>query len=633
MAGIGGDLAGLMTIMQRNKALREEKRQWDEGAEGRAADTRYKVSQADKAEREAGEEEARARLAASQERGSIDDQYRFNANTFSTLEGGGEDAHEATLEAMGYLTEGMRVHGSLDPNQRVVGYSKTSDGQVVLEIEYTDGPNEGMVAPLTKNGTSDDNDPVQPLTQQNLVDLAEQGVIETKRRAGGTEYLTLNATNAIASSVYEEQVAAQQNVANINAALNEMSGGKAASRAFMSSISSMEPSERQKQIESVAADLGIELIPMPAPQELTPADIKVAGQPSEERPASRGRLEITGDMEQDGRTRREEARIAALPGKIERLRGNIALLEERGVSEDHLSMRKNRESLAQAEAELAAAGGDPVPPKPAGNPAVDYMATQRKITEALETMTPEQIASGDFSFITPEDRAATIGMLREREIVTARDIRKLPPREQAMAWATLAAYAPSEGARTAATTNLRNITETGVASVSQKDLLGTKGSDDDDYFDRNQVDTKIVAARDMATDEDGNLNTSAYMERLNQIKIGAKPGSGGANAINTEIASVIRETLTDSVNTREGWWDGFIGLFTGDALNDTSSIDFGGFRKVVNSKTGNIESIQFFGPDGKKKGSDVNLTDVRRQLGTSEGFNAVLERMPTVGDS
>jgi hypothetical protein len=123
------------------------------------------------------------------------------------------------------------------------------------------------------------------------------------------------------------------------------------------------------------------------------------------------------------------------------------------------------------------------------------------------------------------------------------------------------------------------------------------------------------------------------MERLNQIKIGAKPGSGGANAINTEIASVIRETLTDSVNTREGWWDGFIGLFTGDALNDTSSIDFGGFRKVVNSKTGNIESIQFFGPDGKKKGSDVNLTDVRRQLGTSEGFNAVLERMPTVGDS
>ena len=281
MAGIGGDLAGIMSIMQRNKALREERRQWDEGAEGREADTRLKVAQADAAENKLSQEEARARLAASQERGSIDDQYRFNADTFSTLESGGEDAHGATLEAMGYLTEGMKVHGSLEDNQRVVGYSKTSDGQIVLEIEYTDGPNEGMIAPLTQNGTSDDDDPIQTLSREQLQNIAQHGVISLKDQAGGNAMLVSGAANDIASSIYEQQDAAQQNVASISRALNEMSGGKAASRAFISSISTMEPSDQQKEIESVAADLGIELVPMPASQELTPAEIKVAGQSSE----------------------------------------------------------------------------------------------------------------------------------------------------------------------------------------------------------------------------------------------------------------------------------------------------------------------------------------------------------------
>jgi hypothetical protein len=628
--GIGGDLAGLMSIMQRNKALREEKRQWDEGAEGRALVNEGQRLSNETAQDGLDREEARARLAASQERGSIDDQYRFNANTFSTLEGGGEDAHEATLEAMGYLTEGMKVHGSLEDNQRVVGYSKTSDGQVVLEIEYTDGPNEGMVAPLTKNGTSDDNDPVQPLSQQNLVDLAEQGVIATKRRAGGTEYLTLNATNTIASSVYEEQAAAQQNVASISNALNKLSGGKAASRAFISSISNMEPSERQKQIETVAADLGIELTPMPAPQELTPADIKVAGQPSEERSAPRGRLEIIGDREQDGRARREEARIAALPGKIERLRGNIALLEERGVSEDHISMRKNRESLAQAEADLASAGGDPVPPTPTGNPAVDYMATQRKITEALETMTPEQVASGDFSFITPEDRAATIGMLREREIVTARDIRKLPPKEQAMAWATLAAYAPSEGARTAATNNLRNITETGVASVSAKDLLSTTGNKGEDSITAPQAISNLNEYRKTHTDEDGNFDTAAFVRDANMLLSAAGQGSTASGVIQNEIAKQVQIALQEGANEggRDNWFEGFINMFTGDALIDSSSVDFSNYRKVVDPKNSErILKVIAIGNDGKQKGGDINIEAAQQKLGTSIGLHLILDKM------
>jgi hypothetical protein len=635
MAGIGDNLAGIMGVMQRNKALREEKRQWNEGAEGRALETEGQRLSNETAQSELDSAEALAKMNELQDRGVLDAGGNFTANVLDQIENPeNEEAAIAFTDGFSMIaTRGMQQLSQLDSNQKVSGYSKTSDGQYILEIEYTDGPKKGTIAPLTRNGTSEDDDPVQPLTRAQVERALQIGRPRTESDANPEGAFANNAYQTVVESTYGEQEAEIQNVSRINEALNEKSGGKAASRAFMSSVFGMELSEQQAQIESVAKDLGIELIPMSAPQELTAPNIAVAGQPSEERPASRGRLEIAGDMEQDGRTRREESRIAALPGKIEKLQGNIALLEERGVSEDSISMRKNREALAAAEADLAAVGGEPAAPKPTGNPAVDYMATQRKITDTLETMTPEQIASGDFSFITPEDRAATIGMLKERQIASSRDIKRLPPKEQAMAWATLAAYAPSEGARTAATNNLRNITETGVASVSAKDLLGTTGSGNDDYFDRNQVDTKIVGARDAATDEDGNLDTSAYMERLNQIKIGAKPGSGGANAINTEIASVIREALTDSVNTKEGWWDGFIGLFTEDALNDTSSIDFGGFRKVVNPKTGDIESIQFFGPDGKKKGSDVDIRDVRRRLGTSEGWNAVVERMPTVGDS
>ena len=685
MAGIGGDLAGLMTIMQRNKALREEKRQWDEGAEGRAADTRLKTAQADAAETTLGQDDARGRIAANIERGVIDRNNQFNPQAFDIIENNGDGSYEITLGTMEYLTEGMRKHGSLDPNQKVVGYSKTGDGQHVLEIEYTDGPNQGMIAPLTQNGTSDDNDPIQTLSREQLENIAQQGVVSLTSQAGGTAALVVGAANDLSDSAYEQQAARQENLSSINLKLNELTGGKATSRAWMGYLSSLSEEEQQKEIEERASELGIELIqtqPTPtqtaengnqyfgktkdgnwlsyptraeqdaaydrdeivevtnttektgkfAPEPTVDTPVAEEAPPSPPPRRSGGPLAIAGRQEQAGLDARSQDRRESAPQELAQAREELSSLDgQRGPLA--VSARAEKQGqIDRLEAEVETLGASPTASSSAAaQPVTNFQATQDKIVEAISQMSPDEVmaraADGNFDFISQEDVGAIATLLREKNINSAAQIRELPPREQTAAWATLAAYAPDAGTRTAAVTNLRNISETGVASVSAKDTMGTNGTSGK-YLTPAQANTSLTNARKHYTDEDGNLNIPAYMAELATIGRQVEPGSVAANNVATQQLQIVRQALIEQVNTPNGTWDKFIGLFADEAITDSSSVDISGFEKVTNPKTGNIELLIYRGPDGKQKGYDVDLTEVRQRLGTSNVLNSVLERIP-----
>ena len=685
MAGIGDNLAGIMGIMQRNKALREDRRQWDEGAEGRAADTRFKIAEADKAENELNEEDARGRIAANIEREVIDRNNQFNPQAFDIIENNGENAYEMTLGTMEYLTEGMRKHGSLDPNQRVVGYSKTGDGQHVLEIEYTDGPNQGMIAPLTQNGTSDDNDPIQTLSREQLENIAQHGVVSLTSQAGGTEALTVGAANDIVDSAYGQQVTRQENLAKINLKLNELTGGKATSRAWMGYLSNLSEEEQQKEIEERASELGVELIQtQPTPTQTagngnkyfgktpdgewisyaseeeqaaaydrgevvqvtntTPKTGRFASEPTVDTPVaeeappsppprrSGGPMAIMGRQEQSGLDAREQDRRESAPQELAQAREELSSLDgQRGPLA--VSARAEKQSqVDRLEAEVETLGASPTgSSSAAAQPVTNFQATQDKIVEAISQMSPDEVMAravdGNFDFISQEDVGEIATLLRERNINSAAQIKELPPREQTAAWATIAAYAPDAGTRTAAVENLRNISETGVASVSAKDTMGTNGTSGK-YLTVSQADNRIVNARENYTDDDGNLDIPGFMAELETVSRQVEPGSPAANNVATQQLQLVRQALIKDANTPKGVWDKFKALFVDEAITDSSRVDVSGFQQVVNPETGNIEKLIYRGPDGTQKGHDIDLDQVRRVLGTSNVLNKVLERIP-----
>ena len=128
MAGIGGDLAGLMSIMQRNKALREEKRQWDEGAEGRQASLQSTLLSNEKSKRELDSDDAFGEINELKDRGVLDIAGNFTADVLDQIENP-ESEEKAIAFTDGFsmvATRGMQKLKQLEPNQRISGYSKTS---------------------------------------------------------------------------------------------------------------------------------------------------------------------------------------------------------------------------------------------------------------------------------------------------------------------------------------------------------------------------------------------------------------------------------------------------------------------------------------------------------------------------
>lgn len=678
MAGLAGDLTSMLNMMQRRKAMRLEQQRWNEEAPIRAAQTRKAEADAAASEAALAQDSSRGTMQTNQERGVLNPDYSFNSQAIDDIEAGGEGAHEKTLGTMEVLTEGFRTHSQLDPNQRVVGYSKTSDGQYVFEIEYTDGPNAGLIAPLTQNGTSENDDPILPLNRKQVEAIADEGALSIQRASGGTSMVVSGAANDLIDGAYDAQAATQDAVAQINQRLVELSGGKAASRSWMGYLSSLTEEEQQQEIAERAADLGIEVALVPqTPRQTAPNGDQYFGKtpegewisfPTEQEqaaaydrgeviqatnttpktgqfaeeaaaPPPRGPLDVIGREEQANLEARESDRRVEAPLELKAAEKELASLEGKTGRLAINAKIEARRKIERLTAEIEELGKAPAPSPAtdtanAPKPTVDYQVTQDKIVSAISSMSPDEVMQraqqGNFNFITQEDMQNVASLLRERNVKTAAQVRELPPREQMAAWATLAAYAPDADTRTNAITSLRNISETGEASVSARDYVVTPsagGQNKGDYLTTSGYQSAYKDLRKTATDENGGVDIRMMFEGLNRLSKQVKPGSVAANSIADEQMKLVRQALVNNASVPKGIMDKFVNLFAGEVFNDSSRSDFKGFRKVTNPETDQIEVVQYMGPDGQQ-GFDINVSEVLNALGSSEVVMRVLERMP-----
>ena len=666
MAGIGDNLAGIMGIMQSNKKLREDRRQFNISADQdarRIADSEKRTGAYVTAS-EAQAAESQARVAQTQRQNSVDDAREFHFAVQNTgilredrnvdfdsvwtgLESGNTQATQGAIDLLNYGDESLKL---TPEGFKIDGITPTKDGYVIEGV-YADGK-RGV---LTQEGGSGDDERVMVLDKKAINHLLQQSNSQIMKDGEMAEQnLSLNANLAVAEEAAKQYQANQIRLdVNENAVVagiseQELAAGsdRQASRAMISALSSAETeAERQGILLEFANEYKVELPYMEEAQaavnEATPAE---EGEPQT---YGEGRTERSRQLSDQRKSSRREALpdlLAEAEADLAQVRAGFA---ERGVEPrrlgangelEHPTIQQRVDKITNLKNEMEEAGIAPAP-----EPSVDYKALEQRVNSFIAEMPEGDLAtaveSGDLQF-TEQDTAAVSQRMQEQNVTTAAGIADMQRVEdQAIAYAMLATYAPDSTTREWATKQIRNLGETGTGSMSTNDALTAgisqqnansntlnartnwKNANDSDTLSADAVLGEVNTIRELKANGDWDMSKAADSQRLfSLINLG---DANGQQYTKEFFAAQINEAVVDAANNPDSFWGGFLSLFDNNAVQDPTSFKYENVRVRTNDKG---QAVEFFyvNNDGQPAGQPIPASDMRQALsGSQEAFDAV----------
>ena len=358
-------------------------------------------------------------------------------------------------------------------------------------------------------------------------------------------------------------------------------------RAYKGSLASIQdPNERNAFIQKVGADLGIEFTPAtlapateivgsvgePARPSAVAFGFSGAGIPasreqvtaSQARGAAQKRIEYL-----DSEIAQLEAQAATATGSAKErlmdrlnsldaeradkvLRTNTQSLDALNARLKDLTEKRDKargprkeywqgeiDKLAEEQQQLERSLGMVTP----AMEAQAYKDFSAKVEERLSNISPDEVeklvAEGKLSF-TADDISAAKARLDEAGVTTIEELKtKLPTREQLKYYALLSVIAPDATQRESYRTELRNLTETGVASASALELGELRARQQEAI---NTANNTALEARKWATSQDDAVRqrlvtitenvSKAFLEEDPNRKGNFRLRSGGAGAAN-----------------------------------------------------------------------------------------------------
>ena len=665
MAGIGDNLAGIMGVMQRNKALREDRRQFDlnlgldqrkiadaerrtgayvTAAEAQAAESQARVGQV---ERENSQEDAGEFHYTIQEQGILHPNNRVDTDAVWTgLESGNAAATQGAIDLLNYGDESLKL---TPEGFKIDGITPTKDGYIIEGV-YADGK-RGV---LTQEGGSGNDEKVMVLDKKAINHLLQQSNSQIMQDAGMADRnLSLNANLAVAKAASDQYRANQTHLdVNENAVVSTIAGqeqaagsDRQASRAMISALSSAETeAERQGILLEFASEYDVELPYMEEAQAAVENETVPAEEPKTYGKGRMARSKQVADQ-------RNASRREALPDLLAEAEADLAQVRadfaERGIEPrrsgasgelEHPTIQSRVDEITKLKAEMEEAGIAPAP-----EPSVDYKALEQRVTSFIAEMPEGDLATavenGDLQF-TEQDTAVVSQRMQEQNVTTAAGIADMQRVEdQAMAYAMLATYAPDPNTRDWATKQIRNLGETGTGSMSTKDALtaatnqqnansnslnartNRKNADADSTLSADGVLDEVNAIRAAKAEGDWDFSNPADSQRLfSLINLGDATGQQYTREF---FNSQINEAVANISNNPNSWWGGFLSLFDNNAVPDPTSFKFENVRLRTDSK-GNVEEFFYINNDGSPAGQPIPASDMRQALGGSQAaFDAV----------
>jgi len=665
MAGIGDNLAGIMGVMQKNKALREDRRQFDlnlgldqrkladaekrTGAYVTAAEAQAAESQAriDEVDRKNAVNDARQAHYGIQEQGIINpESQRVDTDAvWLGLETGHAPATQGTIDLLNYGDDSS----NLTPEGfKIDGITPTKDGYVIEGV-YADGK-RGV---LTQEGGSGDDEKVMVLdkkTINHLLNQAHSQIMEDGDMADRN--LALHANVAVAEAAANQYQANQTHLdMNENAVVSTISGqeqaagsDRQASRAMISALSSAETeAERQGILLEFASEYKVELPYMEEAQ----AAVSETAPAEEPETYGKGRTERSRQLADQRKSSRREA----LPNLLAEAEADLAQVREdfaeRGYEPrrsgangelEHPTIQQRVDKITNLKAEMEEAGIAPAP-----EPSVDYKALEQRVTSFIAEMPEGDLATavenGDLQF-TEQDTAAVSQRMQEQNVTTAAGIADMQRVEdQAIAYAMLATYAPDPTTRDWATKQIRNLGETGTPSMSTNDALtartnqqnananslnaevNRRNSFKNSTLNADGVLDEVNTIRQLKAEGDWDMSNPSDAQRLfSLINLGDE---GGQQYTKEFFAAQINEAVVDVANNPDSWWKGFLSLFDTNAVQDPTSFKYENVRVRTNDDG---DAVEFFyvNNNNEPAGQPIPASDMRRALsGSQAAFDAV----------
>ena len=668
MAGIGDNLAGIMGVMQRNKALREDRRQFNISAgldqrriadaekrtgayvttaDAQAAESQARVAQQD---RENSQEDAGEFHYSIQEQGILHPNNRVDTDAVWTgLESGNAAATQGAIDLLNYGDESLKL---TPEGFKIDGITPTKDGYVIEGV-YADGK-RGV---LTQEGGSGDDEKVMVLDKKAINHLLQQSNSQIMQDAGMADRnLSLNANLAVAEAASDQYRANQTHLdVNENAVVagiaeQELAAGsdRQASRAMLSALGSAETeAERQGILLDFATEYGVELPYMEEAQ----AAVNTTAPAEEQEPAGKGRMARSRSIANE----RNESRKAQLPSLLAEAEADLAAIEKkfadegRNVRPDHPTFQQRRDDITKLKMEMEEAGIAPQGAAP--EPSVDYKALEQRVNSFIAEMPEGDLATavenGDLQF-TEQDTAAVSQRMQEQNVTTAAGIADMQRVEdQAIAYAMLATYAPDNTTRDWATKQIRNLGETGTGSMSTNDAL-TAGINQQNANSNSQnaaanwknafdptadtlsaadVESSVNTMRDLKAAGEWDISNPSDAQRLfSLIPLG---DANGQQHVKEFFAAQINEAVANKANNPDSLWGGFLSLFDTNAVQDPTSFKYENVRVRTNDKG---QAVEFFyvNNDGEPAGQPIPASDMRQALGGSQAaFDAVTNTAKT----
>lgn len=657
MAGIGDNLAGIMGVMTRNKELRENRRQFDlnnainqrkladaerrtdaytTAAEAQAAESAARVGQV---ERENSQEDAGEFHYTIQEQGILHPNNRVDTDAVWTgLESGSSAVTQGTIDLLNYGSDKLK----LTPDGfKINGITPTKDGYIIEGVHP-----DGSRGVLTQEGGTGADERVMVLSKKDINHLLQQSNSQIMQDAGMADRnLALNANLAVAEGAAQARRDMNENavVSTIAGQETEAGGDRQASRAMISALSSAETeAERQEILLNFATEYNVDL---PYMEEAQLAVSPPATEEAEQEPAGRGRMARSRQTaDQRNASRRE-----ALPDLLAEAEADLAQVQadfaERGITlrPNHPTLQSRKDDITKLKMEMEEAGIAPQESTPALEPSVDYKALEERVTTFISDMPEGDLATavenGDLQF-TEQDTAAVSQRMQQQGVTTAAGIADMERVEdQAIAYAMMATYAPDPTTRDWATKQIRNLGETGIASMSAKDLATTsinqqnansnsqnartnwENATADSTLNADSVLEAVDAIRDLKAEGDWDMSNPADSQRLfSLINLGDATGQQYTRDF---FNSQINEAVVDAVNNPSSWWGGFLSLFDTNAIQDPTSFKFENVRLRTDSE-GNVKEFFYVNNDGSPAGQPIPASDMRQALGGSkQAFDAV----------
>lgn len=419
-----------------------------------------------------------------------------------------------------------RVIGQTRPERFAEGFQPTGfdfstvPGSVVVQGSGPNGP--GVV---TRGGTSDPNDPVQPIPVDAFLQLLNKDLTDLTLTGFGAQYLNLAAQKRAQGQALSREEAnraqAEQESLDRQSVLAPLyaQGGQQAGRELEAILSGASAGESQQILKDLATNFGIQL-PSVLANEGDPTGIPLAitDEMAQEKPFSERKYsrDVTDQVESvtdidygpfETGIRNKERKIDRLsrqadaetnPAKRAKLEDEIATLQgERDQQARDLNAKifgdveteiedikaklasapEGRKDYWAGELSRAEAERDKLIKQGVRTPAMEsegWAQLEQDVLSRVRGLSPEEVDrlvdEGKLQF-TPETTAVLRQRAAEVGITKIADIKKLPTEEELAYRAITSVFAPDPTTRENARREIDNLVTTGDVSTSTSDRM------------------------------------------------------------------------------------------------------------------------------------------------------------------